>query len=107
MAMHAAVAAGAPLGRFTLGGRFPGRLPPAWRDMTVVQMTLLALMAGAVLARAGVKVTPLFWPAMALTLLLLAANAANAAGPSGPERLRWTTGLAVMGLAAVGVGLTT
>ena len=107
MALHAAVAAGAPPGRLTVGGRFPGRLPPAWRALALVQMALLALMAGAVLAQAGVAaaaLAPLHWPATALTLLSLAANAAS---PSRPERLLWTPVLALMALAALGVGFMT
>ena len=53
VAMHLAVAAGAPLGRLTVGGRFAGRLSPAWRALALVQAALLGAMAGAVLARAG------------------------------------------------------
>ncbi|WP_085880342.1 hypothetical protein [Roseisalinus antarcticus] len=102
--MHLAVAAGAPLGRLTVGGRFSGRLPPLWRALALIQAALLALMAGAVLARAGIgpaALTPLFWPALALTLLSLAANAAS---PSRPERLLWTPVLVLMTAAALGVG---
>lgn len=101
--MHLALAAGAPLGPLTVGGRFPGRLPPAWRALALVQTALLGTMAGAVLARAGIcaaPLAPLFWPAVALTLLSLAANAAS---PSRPERLLWTPVLALMSAAALGV----
>ncbi|QQA41956.1 hypothetical protein [Pelagovum pacificum] len=104
--MHLANAAGAPLGRLTVGGRFPGRLPPAWRALAMVQAALLCTMAGAVLARAGIgaaQLTPIFWPAVALTLLSLAANAAS---PSRPERLLWTPVLFLMAVAALGVGLS-
>ena len=101
--MHLAVAAGAPLGRFTVGGRFPGRLPPLWRGLALVQAALLGTMAGAVLARVGIGPTllaPLFWPAVGLTLLSLVANAAS---PSRPERLLWTLVLFLMAAAALGV----
>ncbi|EAQ04136.1 hypothetical protein OB2597_08339 [Pseudooceanicola batsensis HTCC2597] len=104
--MHLANAAGAPLGRLTVGGRFPGRLPPAWRGLALVQAALLCVMAGAVLARAGLgalPLAPLFWPALALTILSLAANAAS---PSRPERLLWTPVLFLMAAAALGVGLS-
>jgi hypothetical protein len=103
--MHLAIAAGAPFGRFTVGGRFPGRLPPAWRALALVQAALLGLMAAAVLARAvlgAAMLAPLFWPAFGLTLLSLAANAAS---PSRPERLLWTPVLALMAAAALGVGV--
>jgi hypothetical protein len=104
--MHLAVAAGAPLGRLTVGGRFPGRLPPRWRALALVQAVLLCAMAGAVLARAGIgalPLAPLFWPAVALTLLSLVANAAS---PSRPERLLWTPVLFLMAAAALGIGLS-
>lgn len=103
--MHLANAAGAPLGRLTVGGRFPGRLPPVWRVLALVQAALLCTMAGAVLTRGGIGPLPLavlFWPAVILTLLSLAANAAS---PSRPERLLWTPVLALMTAAALGVGL--
>ncbi|EBA06749.1 hypothetical protein [Sagittula stellata] len=104
--MHFANAAGAPLGRLTVGGRFPGRLPPVWRALALVQAALLSTMAGALLARSGVvavPLAPLFWPALGLTLLSLIANAAS---PSRPERLLWTPVLFLMAAAALGVGLS-
>lgn len=103
--MHLAIAGGAPLGRFTVGGRFPGRLPRLWRLLALVQAALLALMAGAVLARAGLAcagLKPLFWLALALTLLSLVANAASR---SRPERLLWPPVLTLMAVAALCVGL--
>ena len=91
VAMHLAVAAGAPLGRYTVGGRFAGRLPPAWRVLALVQAGLLAGMALTVLDRGGVIDTGLprglFWPVAALTAMTCAANAAS---PSRPERRLWT-----------------
>lgn len=104
--MHVAVAVGAPIGRFTVGGRFPGRLPPVWRMLALIQAALLGVMAGAVLARTGpvaAPLAPLFWPAVGLTLLSLVANAAS---PSRPERMLWTPVLFLMSAAALGVGLS-
>ncbi|MFO6464248.1 hypothetical protein ACK8OR_07645 [Jannaschia sp. KMU-145] len=105
LAMHLALAAGAPFGRYTVGGRFSGRLPPIWRGLALVQAALLAGMAVAVLARAGLapaSLAPVFWPAAALTLLTCAANAAS---PSRPERRLWAPVTALMTAAALGVGL--
>ncbi|AHM05918.1 hypothetical protein roselon_03679 [Roseibacterium elongatum DSM 19469] len=102
--MHLAVSAGAPLGRLTVGGRFPGRLPPVWRGLALVQAALLVAMAGAVLARAGVgwpRLAALFWPAVGITLLTLVANAAS---PSRPERRLWTPVIALMSAAALAIG---
>lgn len=106
LTMHLAIAAGAPLGRLTVGGRFPGGLPPLWRGLALVQAALLATMSGAVLARAGIgaaPLAPLFWPAVGLTIASLAANAAS---PSRPERLLWTPVLFLMSAAALGVGFS-
>ena len=102
IAMQIALAAGAPLGPWTVGGRFPGRLPPLWRGLALVQAALLALMAAVVLDRGGVIPTPLppglFWPVVALTVLTLLANAASR---SPPARRLWTPVIALMLAAAL------
>lgn len=102
-AMHIALAAGAPLGRFTVGGRFPGRLPVLWRGLALVQAGLLAGMALVVLDRGGALSTVLpsglFGPVVGLTVLTLLANAAS---PSRPERMLWTPILLGMAASALG-----
>ncbi|SLN31427.1 hypothetical protein PSA7680_01515 [Pseudoruegeria aquimaris] len=89
-AMHLALAAGAPLGRFTVGGRFANRLPPAWRVLAVVQAVVLAMMASVILQRGGALALGwpawTFWASLALSALTFLANAAS---PSRPERLLW------------------
>lgn len=106
LAMHLALAAGAPLGRFTLGGRFPDRLPPAWRGLALVQAALLGAMALVVLNRAGLGPANLpswlFWPVVALTGVTTLANIAT---PSPPERLVWGPVTLAMLAAALVVGL--
>ena len=88
--MQLALAAGAPLGRFTIGGRFPGRLPGLWRALALVQAGLLVGLALVVLGSAGLIGLALpgwaIWPALGLTLLTTLANLAS---PSRPERLLW------------------
>lgn len=90
LAMQIALAAGAPLGRFTVGGRFPGRLPAPWRLLALVQAALLGAMAYVALNRAGLVGVPLpgwtIWPVLVLTVMTTAANLAT---PSRPERLAW------------------
>ena len=102
--MHLGLAAGAPWGRYTVGGRFPGRLPPAWRLLAVVQAALLAGMALTVLDYAGAVAAGvpriLIWPVLGLTLLTTAANAAR---PSRPERRLWAPLTAGMSAALLGV----
>ncbi len=106
LTMHVGLAAGAPLGRFTVGGRFEGRLPPLWRGLALVQAGLLLGMACAVLDRGGILALGLpgaaFWLAFAMTVLTLVANAIS---PSRPERLLWTPVIAAMTGAALFVGL--
>lgn len=106
-AMHLALAAGAPLGRFTVGGRFPGRLPTLWRGLALVQGAILAAMAGVVLDRGGVIGLGLpgaaIWIVFGLTCLTLMANAAS---PSRPERLLWTPVIGLMAVACLGVALS-
>lgn len=104
--MHVALAAGAPLGRFTVGGRFPGRLPPLWRGLALVQAGLLLGMALVVLERGlGIDLSLpdlLFWPVLGLTVLTCIANAIS---PSRPERLLWTPVTVSMAGAILAVAL--
>ena len=106
IAMHLALAAGAPLGRFTVGGRFRGALPPLWRGLAVAQGALLALMATVILVHGGaiawLGALPgwSIWPVIAVTALSLVANIAS---PSKPERWLWSPVLALMLAAALGV----
>lgn len=105
-AMQIALAAGAPLGRFTVGGRFPGRLPGPWRALALVQASLLLAMACAMLDRGGVLRLGLpdlsFWTALALTVLTTIANIAT---PSRPERLLWGPVTLAMTATAIGIAL--
>jgi hypothetical protein len=48
-----ALAAGAPWGALAMGGRYPGRLPPAMRALAIVQALILLLLALIVLDAAG------------------------------------------------------
>ena len=48
------LALGAPLGEYTLGGKFPGQLPPKLRLAALLQIVFLLLFAAIVAARAEV-----------------------------------------------------
>ena len=50
-----ALAAGAPWGEYAMGGRFPGRFPPAMRAGALVQAVVLALLALVVAGRGRLR----------------------------------------------------
>ena len=88
-----ALAAGAPWGSYAMGGTHPGRVPAPFRLAAVAQAALLAVMAGMVLARAGVAFqdwTPasqwLIWVVVAFSTVSLISNLIT---PSAAERRIW------------------
>jgi hypothetical protein len=48
-----ALALGAPWGEYTMGGKFPGRLPPKMRIAALIQIIILIILAIIVLIRSG------------------------------------------------------
>jgi hypothetical protein len=88
-----ALALGAPWGAYAMGGAFPGQFPPALRIGAVVQAIVLLLLAGVVLARAGVALRSwssaarwLVWLVVAFAAVSLVLNLIT---PSAGERLIW------------------
>jgi len=102
---QAAVALGAPLGRYTLGGRWSGPLPAAMRPLAVVQGAMAVAMAAAVLDRSGwINLgwpAWTFWAAIGVCALSVLANAAT---PSRPERRLGLPVASLMLLSALAVG---
>ena len=95
-----ALALGAPWGKAAMGGRFPGRFPPAMRLAAAVQSIVLALTAAVVLTRSGLifpqwseNVSALVWGVTALFALGFAMNLIT---PSRIERLLWAPLTAVL-----------
>lgn len=85
-----AVAAGAPWGQFTQGGRSAGRLGPGGRAVAVLSAAVLGFMGLAVLSAAGLPGPD--WPRWTgwLALGLAGATAAlNRISPSEGERRLW------------------
>jgi hypothetical protein len=88
-----ALAAGAPWGELAMGGRYPGRFPPAMRVTAVVQALILAVLALVVLDAVGV--VPLGWtdalPWLSWLPVAFAALSVlvNAISPSPRERRLW------------------
>jgi hypothetical protein len=88
-----ALALGAPLGEYTLGGRFPGKLPPKIRVAAVAQILVMVLFAFIVLVRAGLIFGELYaisrvaiWFVVGFFVL---GSLANLSTPSKRERLVW------------------
>jgi hypothetical protein len=93
VAFQIALAAGAPWGSYAMGGAFPGQFPPAMRVAAIVQAAVLILMAGVVLAGAGVAFRTwsrasrwLVWIVVAFATVSLALNLTT---PSASERVVW------------------
>ncbi|MDZ4179115.1 MAG: hypothetical protein U1E29_07785 [Coriobacteriia bacterium] len=95
-----ALAAGAPWGTYAMGGRFPGRFPVPMRIAALVQGIVLALLAGIVIARAGLALEAwassaswLIWIVVALSAVSLLMNSMSS---SKGERLLWVPVAVVM-----------
>ncbi|HEX5827096.1 MAG TPA: hypothetical protein VFY23_06225 [Candidatus Limnocylindrales bacterium] len=106
-----ALALGKPWGEYAMGGRWPGRLPPAVRVLEVVQALVLAALAAIVLDRAGLieadwlpDVPWLAWVPVAVSALSLLANASSR---SAPERRTWVPVAIVMVVSSLAVVLLT
>ena len=105
-----ALAAGAPWGEYAMGGRFPGRFPPAMRVGAIVQAVVLALLAVVVLDAAGL--VGLGWRASFPWLVWLpvvvsaASLAMNAASRTAVERRTWVPVALVMLASSLVVALT-
>ena len=88
-----ALAAGAPWGDRAMGGRFPGRFPPAMRVAAAVQAVVLALLALVVLDAGGVLslgwVAALPWLAWVPVVVSALSLVMNAASRSRAERRTW------------------
>lgn len=106
VAFQLAVAAGAPWGHLTQGGRHAGTLPTGGRIAAAVSALLMAAFAGIVLVRAGVVqadwqgwLRPWIWLVVAFCLLTVLANAASR---SRSERALWLpVGLALLAASLV------
>jgi hypothetical protein len=97
-----ALAAGMPWGQLAMGGKYPGRFPPALRVAAVVQAAVLVALAVVVLARVGMLLpgwhslsTKLIWGVVGFSGLSAVLNLIT---PSKWERILW---------APVALGLTT
>ncbi|MFO7706290.1 MAG: hypothetical protein R6V43_14355 [Halopseudomonas sp.] len=88
-----ALALGAPWGEYTLGGKFPGKLPSKMRIAALAQIVVLMLFGAIVLARSGLAFSALH-PFSRTAIWFVAGffvlgTIANLTTPSRRERLLW------------------
>jgi hypothetical protein len=105
VAFQLALAAGAPWGELTMGGAFPGQLPPRMRVAAVGSAVILSALAAIIAARAGLAfprwrraARRLVWVVVAYTLVGVVLNAAT---PSAGERALWLPVTVVLAACAV------
>lgn len=104
MLFHTAAIFGAPVGDLTMGGRWPGALPPAARLLSGLSLGVMGLTATVVLARAGVISRPLpGWAMRAVLGYLGLAILMHVATPSAAERNMWLPVILVLAASALWV----
>lgn len=107
---QAALVSGAPWGEYTLGGKYPGKLPFAVRIVCVLSGTLLAGCAVIVLARAGLAFAsleaPSYWMVWLVIGYCLVGAAVNIVTPSRRERALWLPIIILMLISSTLVGMT-
>lgn len=110
MLFQAALALGAPWGSYAMGGKFPGRFPPAMRIGAVVQGLIIGLMGAIILARAGVGMPQWSSAAVWLTWVIVGFSAIsvvmNALTPSADERRVWLPAAVVLLTTSLAVAIT-
>jgi hypothetical protein len=109
VAFQLALALGMPWGAYAMGGTFPGQFPPALRVAAVIQAVVLALMAGVVLARAGLALPGWSrvsnWLIWVIVIFLGLSVLLNFISPSGGERMIWTPVAALLLLCSLSVAM--
>lgn len=100
IAFQLALAAGAPWGELTMGGKFRGQLSGPMRAMALVSALLLGVLVLIVAVRAGLvlpgwqsRSRPAAWGVVAYCVLGVVANALT---PSRKERILWLPVVALM-----------
>lgn len=107
MLFHTAAILGAPVGDLTMGGRWPGALPPAARLLSGLSLGVMGLTATVVLARAGVIRRPLpGWAMRAVLGYLALAILMHVATPSAAERSMWLPVILMLTASALWVELS-
>jgi hypothetical protein len=99
---HLGVAAGMPWGHLTMGGQWPGVLPPVGRAVAVANAGLLGVLAALILARAGVLALPApRWAIWGIVGFFGLSVVVHIITPSAAERALWLPVVSVMLVCAV------
>lgn len=105
------VAAGKAWGEYTMGGRYPGRLPPVMRVAALVQAVVLAVLAAVVLDAAGLVgldwTEELEWLPFVPVVVAALSLVLNASSRSEPERRTWTPVAILLLLSSLAVAILT
>ena len=101
---------GAPWGEMAMGGKYPGKFPPAMRAAASIQIFILALFAGVVLSRAGLMFANYSqlsqWAIWIVVVFSLIGAIMNIITPSKKERLLWAPVAIGLFLCAVRIALS-
>jgi len=85
-----ALAFGAPLGEFTMGGKFPGKLPPKMRIAAVIQVFILIGFTLIVISKSGLALQNIYSISKFAIWIILAffvfGSILNLSSPSKKER---------------------
>ena len=105
------VGAGKAWGEYTMGGRYPGRLPPVMRVAAVVQAVILAVLAAVVLDAAGLLALgwtdDVEWLPFVPVIVAALSLVLNASSRSEPERRTWTPVAIVLLVSSLAVAILT
>jgi hypothetical protein len=105
------VAAGKAWGEYTMGGRYPGRLPPVMRVAAVVQAVVLGVLALVVLDAAGLLALDgtddIEWLPFVPVVVAALSVVLNASSRSEPERRTWTPVAIVLLVSSLAVAMLT
>ena len=108
---QAGVAAGKAWGEYTMGGRYPGRLPALLRIAALAQAVFLAVLAAIVLDAAGVGdlgwVAKVVWLPWLPVIVSGASLVLNASSSSEAEKRAWIPVAIVLLVSSVAVALLT
>ena len=105
------VATGKAWGEYTMGGRYPGRLPAVMRVAALVQALVLAVLAAVVLDAAGLLgldwTEEIEWLPFVPVVVAALSLVLNASSRSEPERRTWTPVAVVLLVSSLAVAILT